>query len=265
MLRQSFSAKRILHNHSTLRVRNDLTRRLYRQRRLYASRVLADSATASTEITVMLHLSHMSESIASVTKTYISQSQHLKEFIRRGLINYTALAREICARSQVPFTRAAVVAASRYAERLQKQRSNDQKLEQILRKAKLTIRGRMLVAGVRRDGDRKRVTALHTAVKADGDDLTVVEGIAMISLTTASKHKALVRSIFRERIHTLLDDVAQITLETDSSAMFVPGLSSFVLGRLSGVGINVIEEYTCAGEHLLIVSEKDLPRALAAL
>lgn len=207
----------------------------------------------------------MKNSLAQQTKNYIAENQHLKELMRRGLINYTALAREVCERVGVPFSRAAVVAASRYAEKLGKQRSYEAQLEQVLKKAKLTIRGRMLVAGVRRDDDRKRITALHAAVKEAGDDLTVIEGLSTIALTTASKHKTLVRTVFKERIHTLVDNVAQLALETGKDAMFTPGLSGYILGRLSGHGINVIEEYTCAGEHLLVVSESDLPRVLEAL
>jgi hypothetical protein len=213
----------------------------------------------------MLRFAHMQDSLAAHTKVYIAQNVHLKEFLRRGLINYSALAREVCRHVGVPFSRGAVMATSRYAERISKQRSYEKKLELILKKAKLTIRARMLVAGVQRDNDRRRVTALHTAVKAAGDDLTVIEGFSMLSLTTPAKHKTLVRSIFKDRIHTLLDNVAQIALETGSSAMFTPGLSGYVLGRLSGVEINVIEEYTCAGEHLLVIAEEDLPAALEAL
>ena len=213
----------------------------------------------------MLYLAHMNDSVASQVKRYISQNAHLREFVRRGLINYSALAREVCHEMQVPFCRAAVMAASRYAERLSRQGSEDRKFAGILRRAKLTVRARMLVAGIRRDTDRRRVAALHAAVKEFEDDLTIVEGFSMLSVATASRHKQLVRSIFKDRIHTLLDEVAQIVIETRKEAMFTPGLSGYILGRLSGAGINVIEEYTCAGEHLLIVMERDLPGAIDAL
>lgn len=207
----------------------------------------------------------MSESLATLTKTYISRNAHLKELLRRGLINYSALAREICTQHRVPFSRAAVVAAARYAQRLKGQRSQEQQLRRVLKKAKLTIRGRMMVAGVNRDHDRRRISALHSAIKEAGDDLTVIEGLSTWAITTGSNHKTLLRSIFKERVHTLVDKVAQIVLETGKDAMFTPGLSGYILGRLSGAGINVIEEYTCAGEHLLVVAEADLPAALRAL
>lgn len=207
----------------------------------------------------------MRDSIAAQTQHYIAQHPYLKECIKRGLVNYSALAREVCGTLGVPVTKAVVVAASRYARRLSKQRSHERQLESVLRRAKLTIRGRMLVAGVRRDEDRRRITALHSAIRDAGDHLTVVEGLEMVSLATDSSHKALIRSTFRGRVHTLLDNVAQVALASSTQAMFMPGLSGYVLSRIASFGVNVIEEYTCAGEHLFIVQESDLPKVLQAL
>ena len=59
--------------------------------------------------------------------------------------------------------------------------------------------------------------------------------------------------------------LTQLTLLFPAKAVRTVGFSAYITSLLSSQQINIHAEATCAGEHLIVVSESDLQRAIAVL
>lgn len=207
----------------------------------------------------------MSIPISRKVESYIRRTPSIAECLRRGLINHSALAKAICEELKEARVEAAKMAIGRFSRRTISSGSNEKKIERQLRKARLTIRGNMSLIILSAPQSLERLASLSKELDARDNEVTIVHGTRRVTLILGSEHRETARRIFGRSIHKVIPGLAKVQLLLDEDAMFTSGFSAFVLSQVASHGINVIEELTCAGEHLLLVKEEDLPGILGAL
>lgn len=206
-----------------------------------------------------------SESIAQRVAKYVRAEPVIEEALVLSIINARALARKILPRANAAQLASAAIAIKRLEKRLSRRKTTEKKIRDILTKSKLVVRNRMMVVAIKRDYDYRRYLALQSALKERGEEVTIIEGFQMLTIITGSEHADAVRKVFGKQISELHRNVSLIMLLVGREAMYTRGFSAFVLSILSRAGVNVLEELTSSGEHLLVVEESDLMLALNTL
>lgn len=196
---------------------------------------------------------------------FLATAPSVRHCLAKGLINYSALARLICEEHGVKEFDAALVACRRMKNRLKSDDRQKKSIERLLRKAKVRIRNRLLVAVIEKPRQFTTLAAFQARVKNERGDFTVIEGEECITLITNSEFTQDLRNTFRGKILHLADDVAQIVLIFPPEIENTPGVVSVLYGRLSEARINVLEEASCWTDLMIIVEQKDLGPALKAL
>jgi len=198
-------------------------------------------------------------------KRYISAHPAVKECLRRGLINHSELAREIANSLKLESHGATVAAIRRYALRLSAQQSVELDIDRMFRSSQVVVRSSIIVAVLSRPVDFDRIHALVKKAKSLRETVNVIEGEYVVTLIAGSKLTGQIRGQFRNKLDRIVENLAQITITLPRKSMTTPGVSARLSSMLAQAGINLIEEITCSGEYLIVISEKDIKTALELL
>jgi hypothetical protein len=207
----------------------------------------------------------MNKPLARTVESYIRKSPTIAYCLRMGIINHSALAQLICNEMKDRRQSAAQMAIGRLSKRIKVSESNEKKIEQQLKRAKMIIRGNMSLFVFNTSAQSSKMYKFDNLISELEDELTIIHGYKRITLIIGTEHVRTVKKLFGQRIHKIFHSLAKIQLILGESAMFTSGFSAYVLSQVASRGINIIEELTCSGEHLLIVDEQDLQSTLDSL
>jgi CBS-domain-containing membrane protein len=205
------------------------------------------------------------QSSAEKTLAFIAEHPSVKECLRRGLINHTALAREICRVMRITSIDAVVMASTRYAARIKKQRRREVELKQMLTDAKILVNSKVLLAAWERQKDLSSLLILHDKIRKRGRDITIVEGHRLITIFTENEFADEIKRSIGRGLKLLMQDLVKITLLLPEKVTYTSGYAAYMFHLIAEKGVNLLGDVTSTAEHIFIIEEKDLPQALAAL
>jgi hypothetical protein len=203
--------------------------------------------------------------ITRLTQRYISERPSVRDCLKRGLINYSALTREICKDAGMARFDAVLIACRRYYQRLKDKESFETRVRALLKTTKMRTRNRIAVAIVEKPRDFERLHRLQKVVRQERGDFNLIEGDLAVVVITNTEYVEEIREAFKGRIKKLTTDLVQISMTFDERLETTPGVVSFIYGLLAEHGINVVEEMSCWTELMLVVAEEDAARTIRLL
>lgn len=203
--------------------------------------------------------------ISEQTNRYIAERPSVKECMRRGLVNYSALAREICDHLGSSQFDAVLVACRRYLQRIRNQASSEKRIIDLVRRARVRLRNKIAVAIIEKPRDYERLYRLQRDIKLARGDFNLVEGEDSLTLITNTEYLGVIREAFKGRIRKITEDQVQITMLFDEKIETTAGVVAFIYSLLAEHGINVREEMSCWTEVMLVLDELDAARAMRVL
>ena len=90
----------------------------------------------------------MTKSTAELTVEYIQEHPHIKNCLKKGLINYSSLARLISKESKIEkksSKEAILIAARRFQDKLKKELGNELKIKTLLSKSEIGIKNKIQI------------------------------------------------------------------------------------------------------------------------
>jgi hypothetical protein len=202
-------------------------------------------------------------SIANKVEQIVSESPFLTEGMALGLINLSALARQL--RPQLesdlwkPVGQAAVVMAlRRLSERLPQQACGQQAIMHAPRLGELTTRGDLTISTFRLSDNsnecQRRLLAL--AEPYPGMFITVTRGVHEMLVVCNRPLTHLVEQAFgEERLLARVDNLTALTLRLNPETRRTPGIYLAVLKKLAWDKINVVN-MMCTFSELTILLEQ---------
>lgn len=192
-------------------------------------------------------------------RDYLAARPATVESLRLGIVNYSALAREI----GPPSARDALVQAlRRYQARLKRERSTEDRLARVLQKVEVVIRTNVTLFQLTRtlsDGERHKLLE-----RRKEGFLHVFEGEtrSIVACSSDSLHE-LPSSIRSGGIS--VPSLAQVAIRHSSDVAKLPGVLARLLGVLAQHDVLVVETVTCVGEQLLYVESRDVQRIMGLI
>jgi len=197
-------------------------------------------------------------SAPSKVRDYLAARPSIVECLRLGIVNYSALAREI----GPPSARDALVQAlRRYRGRLKRERSVEDRLARVLQKVEVVIRTNVTLYQLERVlSDTERRT-LHDGRKSGHIHAFECETRAIVVCGSDAIHD-LPRSIRAERS---VSSLAQVCLKHSVDVAKTPCVLARLLGTLAQHDVLVVETVTCVGEQLLYVESRDVQKIMGLI
>jgi aspartokinase len=197
-----------------------------------------------------------------LTQKYIREHPSVADCLDRGLINYSALAREICREQGVDSFDAILVACRRYYERSKNRRSQEQSIQTLLSKAKVRVRTKILVATLDKYNMLERALKLQELVRKERGDFNLIEGEEALTIVTNTEYAASVEKLFEGNVIKIRQDLVQVTMIFDERIENTPGVVSYIFRSLAENRVNIREEMSCWTDVMIVIDEGDLPKVM---
>lgn len=204
-------------------------------------------------------------SVTRATQRYIAAHPSVKDCLKNGLINYSALSRAICREEKIKKFDAVLVACRRYASKVKLQPTHERKIVSLIRKARIRMVNKVIVAIIDKLRDAERIYALERELKERGSEFQFVDGEEALVVIASSDCEAAIREAFRARVRKVSRGLVRISMSLDQRLETTPGVVAFIYGRLAEHGINVLEEMSCWTDLMIVIAEEDAAKAMLVL
>lgn len=205
-------------------------------------------------------------STAAVVRDYIDTHPSIKDGMRMGIINLSALARKIMEETGIKSEEAALMACRRY-ELDPKSRINEEAILKVLRRSKLEIRTKVVTMTVRPSWHMYgKLEKMMSAMRGREGAMHVIQGTAGVTLIMDGAVAREVREILGEdEILKEGKDLVELIVNSPDVIEDVPGILSFLASSLSSKGINFLEVISCYKDTMFVIEQKDMMAAFDTL
>ncbi len=191
--------------------------------------------------------------ISELVWLYVKRRPLLKESIREGIVNYSALARKICmeAFGSKKNENAVKMALVRMADRIaEKEEDMEGKILRVLQGSSISIRNKVAVVI-----SNKELEQL--------DYLSFVEGKDFITYIMEDCELGKVRK--NKSIRSIEQNLNLITVHSSPALEETPGVIAHILNALASEGINIVEFVSCYTDTMLVIKQADTSRTYELL
>jgi len=205
----------------------------------------------------------MAESVAEAVRRYIDSHPDIGRCLQGGIINYSALARAIVAKTGIEGEGAIIAACKRYTL---KGGTSEERITPLLERSRIEIRTKIATMTLRNEYavferlEREMKTMLGRRM------LQAIQGSSGITLVLDEDLLGRIRGAFDA--HSVLGTrkgLVEILVHSPVKIEETPGVVSHLTSALSGRGINIVEMMSCHTDTMFIVAEKDMVEAFRAL
>lgn len=202
-------------------------------------------------------------SIAKTVRTYIDKRPVVRDALRMGIVNLSALTRHIQEETGLTKDEAILVACRRYADKAQPE-GYEQAIRRVLDGSKLEVRTRVAVWTLRPSW--RLISRLGEALREQATAVHLLNGSEAVTLILdQSLGPALEGILSTEDVHKKREGLVEVNLRTPSRIEDVEGILAFVSSALAARGVNFLEVISCHKDNMFIIDEDDLFTAFEVL
>lgn len=207
------------------------------------------------------------KTIAVLTREFIEKHPSILDCLQDGLINYSALARKMSNELQIGQEEAILIAARRYAKKLENQRKHETDILEILHASRIEMHSR--IAFITARNDWRILQSLDSAIKTalnQNISVQVIHGSQGISIVAEDNQvDDLIQTIGKDNLIKVRTGLVKIVIRSPENIEEVSGVVAYLCQALARHRINCLEIVICYTDNIFIIDEKDMIEAYEAL
>jgi hypothetical protein len=205
-------------------------------------------------------------STAQAVREYIDMHPSVKDALRMGIVNLSALARKIMDERALRSEEAALIACRRY-ELDPREKINEEAILRVLRRSKLEIRTKAVTLTVRASWHLfARLEKAMNALRGRNRPLHVIQGTGSVTIITDDSVESEIDGILgNEDLIKKTRGLVELVVTSPDVIEDVPGTLAFLAQSLSTRGINFLEVISCYKDTIFVIEEKDMVAAFETL
>ncbi len=204
------------------------------------------------------------DSVAATVRQYIDRRPVVRDALAMGIINLSALSRQIMDATGITQEEAVLVACRRYTT---PEAGYEKDIRELLDKSRLEVRTRVSVWTLRPGW--RLFSRLERALPRLQDGNTPVHILhaseAIVIIADDSMQETLNATLDDEDVLSIRSGLVEVNLRTPSSVKDVPGMLAFISSSLSARGVNFVEVISCHKDNMFVIEEDDLFEAFEVL
>jgi aspartokinase len=204
-------------------------------------------------------------SVSRITHKYIREHPSVQDCLERGLINYSALAREICDSTEASSFDAVLVACRRYYQKKRSHVSREKRIVSLIKKSKVRVRNKIAVATIEKSKGIDKALEVQNTVKKENGDFNLIEGEDVFTIITNVEYLPEIKKLFSTGVVKSSTGLAQITMLFGENLEMTPGVLSFIYRMFAEYDINIREEMSCWKDVMVVIDEKDVAKVIQML
>jgi len=202
--------------------------------------------------------------ITKLTQEFIQKNPSIKDCLRKGLINYSALSRLISKEQKGTTKEAILIAARRYKEKIFKQPNYENKIKTLLKNTEIEVKNKIFTLQVEKRYS-ERTPELQKKIAKEQGIFYQIEGSSAITLISSDRYKKDIKQIHKNYIINESENLVLVILKSGKEIEHIPGVVAYLYSLFAENNINIIEEMSCWTDTLFVVKEKDLNKIIELL
>ncbi|MBN2566568.1 hypothetical protein JXB02_00610 [Candidatus Woesearchaeota archaeon] len=202
------------------------------------------------------------QSITKVTEGYIRSHPSVRDCVKRGIINYSALAREIRKEEGLgPRVSEAsiLVAARRHREREREALLPlERRIRQVVRQSEMMIRNRMAFVVLDRDVHASGLARTEERIKREKGLFFSIEGTGTITVVLLERDLPAIRKQCRAGIVKEQAGLSLITLSSPELIEETPGVIAYLTDLFFQNDVNISQMMSCWRDTLFLIATEDI-------
>ncbi|MFQ6010002.1 MAG: ACT domain-containing protein [Candidatus Aenigmatarchaeota archaeon] len=202
--------------------------------------------------------------ITKATREYIDQHPSIKDCLKKGIVNYSALARHIADELGVSKKRnfdAILVASRRHARKL-RHVEQEKKVLGLLKRSKVHIKTKICRLALEKNYYTFSGLAKLAKLLEEKHLFQVVEGESAITLIIEEESLEKAKDVLEGNIINTKNNLAEIIIISPREAEITVGVTAYLSSLLSDNGINVISTMGSYKDDIFVVESKDISKVL---
>ncbi len=204
-------------------------------------------------------------STAELAEEYIRTHKAVKECLKEGLINYSALARKISKELGIEKKSsrdAVMIATIRYAKKIKSGKSEEETIKNLLKNSSLEIKNKVSVYILEKSVNLDDLIDIEKKARKKEEVFFSIEGTKSITLMISQNFDDEVKKIFKGKTLSNSHKNAVMIIKSPESIENVSGVLAYVSGLFHDNDVNIIESLSCWTDTIFIVKEDDVAKVM---
>lgn len=202
-----------------------------------------------------------------LTEKYISEHISIKECLKNGIINYSALSRLIAKEliiEKKTSKDAILVAARRFKEKIKNQ-SSEKDIVKLLRNGNIEIKNNIVIYILEKNIYPDSLIDIEKQIKKEKSLFFSIEGTKTITIIIQKQHIAIIDKKFKNNLIKKTEGLSLITITTSPAIEHIPGVINHISSLFFEKGINIEEFISCYEDTLIVIDSKEIDKAIKSL
>ena len=206
--------------------------------------------------------------VTNLTEKYIAEHPFVKDCLKRGLINYSSLTRQICLElnlSEEDNFDAVLIACRRFYRKIKAEATIEKKILDILRNSKIEVKNKINAIVLEKDIIFSNLLGIEKEAKKLLETFHIIEGASAITVIASDEFYKKIKGVFKNKIIKENRDLVEVTLKSPKVIETTSGVISYLYSLLGENNINVFETLSCWIDTIFLIEEKDLSKVMELL
>ena len=206
--------------------------------------------------------------ITKLTEDYIAEHPFVKDCLKRGLINYSSLTRQICRDLNLDLKRnfdAVLIACRRFYSKIKSDATTEKKILEILQNSKIEVKNKINAIIIEKNIYFPNLIDIQKIAKKFNETFHIIEGTNTITIITSDDFTKNIKKSFKNKIIKENRNLVEVILKSPKQIETTAGVISYLYSLLGENGINVYETLSCWTDTIFLIEEKDLSRVMELL
>jgi|TARA_B100001971_G_C17968411_1_gene421075 hypothetical protein len=201
--------------------------------------------------------------ITKLTEDYIQEYKSIKDCLKKGIINYSALSRLIgkdLGIEKKAKKEAILIAARRYKEKI-KGKTLENDIIGLFRKSNLEIKNNMVIFTLEKSIYPDSLIEIEKTIKKEKELFFSIEGKKTLTIIVQKQHMNMVEKRFKNYIIAKKENLSLITLSSPGIDK-IPGAVNYITGFFFENEINIEEFMSCHEDTLIVVDSGKINKVM---
>lgn len=206
--------------------------------------------------------------ITRITESYIAEHPFVKDCLKKGLINYSSLTRQICIDLNLDAKKnfdAVLIACRRFYNKIKSEATIEKKILEILKNSKIEVRNKINTIILEKGIFFPNLLDIEKEAKKSNETFHIVDGATAITIIASDEFAAKIKQAFRNKILKESRDLVEVILKSPKQIETTAGVISYLYSLLGENDINVYETLSCWTDTIFLIEEKELSKVMALL
>lgn len=207
----------------------------------------------------------MEKNTTELTNEYINEHPHIKNCLKRGLINYSALARHIAKELDIEkksSKEAILIAARRKQDSLKKEFGQEKEISKLLSDSEIEIKNKIIVFIIEKNVNFETLENIQSQIKKESGFSYILEGSDNYTIITQERYVQIIEKSIKNKIIKLNKNMVLINIKSPKEIETIPGVVSYLTSLFAENGVNIYEFLSCWTDTIFIIDSKDLNRSI---